>query len=128
MIRNKEHLIETILERIVLIIICIKVMFLISVIGHIFFSHYKKNSQTSRDVDNKFSRLKEITEFIFVIAMSLLLIIIFNPWFKHQIYINKEIAILFYLFGFITLITANWGIVFKEPQWFIQIKSSLKLS
>jgi hypothetical protein len=103
-------------------------MFLISVIGHIFFSHYKKNSQTSRDVDNKFSRLKEITEFIFVIAMSLLLIIIFNPWFKHQIYINKEIAILFYLFGFITLITANWGIVFKEPQWFIQIKSSLKLS
>lgn len=127
MSRNKD-LIEKILEKIVLIIICIKIMFLISVIGHIFFSHYKKNSQSSRDVDNKFSRLKEITEFIFVIAMSLLLIFIFNPWYKHQIYINKEIAIFFYLFGFITIITANWSIVFKEPEWFIKIKSSLKHS
>ena len=125
--RNKDP-IEKILEKIVLIIICIKIIFLISVVGHIFFSHYKKKSPESEDVDKKFERLKEITEFIFVISMSLLLIFIFNPWYKHQIYISREISILFYLFGFILIITANWSIIFKEPQWFKQIKYSLKHS
>ena len=121
-----EDPIEKILEKIVLIIMCIKFIFLFSAIGHIFFSHYKKYSEKSQKKDKQFMRLKEITDFIFVISMSLLLIFIFNPWYKHQIYISKEIAILFYLFGIILIITANWSIIFEEPEWFKHIKYSLK--
>ena len=78
-------------------------------------------------MDKIFSRLKEITEFIFIISMSLLLIFIFNPWYEHHIYINKELSILFYLFGIILIFTENWNIVFNEPAWFKQIKSALTL-
>ena len=124
--KNKDP-VEKMLENVVLIIICIKVIFVISVIGNLFFGHYKKDSAASENADTKFKRLKEITEFIFIISMSLLLIFIFNPWYKHQIYISKEMGFLFYLFGFILIITANWSILVKEPIWFKKIKNSVQL-
>ena len=122
----KPYTIEKILEKIVYFIIFIKIIFLISAIGSIFFEHYNKTSAKSKLLDLKFSYWKERMEFIFTICMALLLIFIFNPWHKNQIYITKEMGLLFYLFGFILIITAKWGVFIKESSWYKRISSSLK--
>ena len=54
--------------------------------------------------------------------MSILLIYIFNPRIERTKYINNEIKLLLYLFGFITLLTAEWGIFFKESPIVKDIK------
>ena len=123
--KNKDPIVK-ILENVVIIIICIKIVFAFSLVGNVFFTHFKKTSTKSEKYHTLFVHLKEVTEFIFIICMSLLLIFIFNPWYKHQIYISREIALLFYLFGFILLITANWNIVTKESYFFKKIQASLK--
>ena len=88
--------IAKVLEIIIYFIIFIKVVFLIATVGHIIFSHYNKNSSFSKMLDKKFSYWERKTEFVFVFCMSLLLIYIFNPWYKHRKYINRELEILFY--------------------------------
>lgn len=34
---------------------------------------------------------------------------------------------LFYLFGIILVITANWGLLFKETSWYKAISDAIKL-
>ena len=114
-----------IIEIVVYFIILIKILFLISTLGVIIFSHYNKNSDSSQMLDVKFSYWKKKTEFIFVFFMSLLLIYIFNPWYKHRKYITRELEILFFLFGYILLFTADWSTFFKESIIYKQIRNSL---
>ena len=118
---------EILLIIIIYFTIFIKIVFLISVIGDIFFSHYHKTSTVSKSFDIKFAYLKEQSEFVFVFCMAILLIIVFNPWFDNQKYINihKDLGILFYLFGFILLFTANWSLLFQESHIFKRIKNTL---
>ena len=118
--------IAKVLEFIVYFIIFIKVVFLIATIGHIIFSHYNKGSSLSKMLDIKFSYWKRKTEFIFIFSMSLLLIYIFNPWYKHRKYITRELEILFYLFGYILLFTADWSTFLSESIVFKQISNALK--
>ena len=61
---------------------------------------------------------KDRIEFIFIAFMSALLIYIFNPRVDRTKYINYETRLLFYLFGFILILTANWKIFFKESPLF----------
>ena len=119
--KDKDPIVK-VLEKIVIVIICIKIVFVISLVGNFFFTHVNKTSEKSKKYHILFIHLKEVMEFIFIISMSLLLIFIFNPWYKNQIYISREIALLFYLFGFILLFTANWSIVTKESYFFKKIK------
>jgi len=39
---------------------------------------------------------------------------------------NSEVKLLFYLFGWITLVTADWTVFFKEAPWFQALSSSWK--
>ena len=119
--------VETLLEIIIYFTIFIKIVFVISALGDIIFAHYHKTSAASESLDIKFAYWKEHSEFIFVFCMAVLLIIVFNPWFNNQKYINihKNLGILFYLFGFILLITANWSLFFQESRVFKRIKSAL---
>jgi len=119
--------IVNIIAFLVYIIIFIKIVFLISTIGHLIFSHHNKNSSKSKKLDEKFVFWKERTEFIFTILMAILLIFIFNPRSTNQKYITKEMGFLFYLFGFILIITSDWSIIFKEPDWFKQIRNAINL-
>ena len=119
--------VEKILETIVLFLIIVKIIFAISVVGDIIIKYFTKDdTKKSQLIDAKFVYWKHVTEFIFVISMSLLLIFIFNPWHTNQIYITREMSIMFYAFGYIMLFTADWGTILPEPAWFKRIKSAVK--
>lgn len=106
----------------VYLIILVKLIFAILAIAHLYFTFtHKENSEE----DKKVVFWKERVEFIFVVFMSILLIYIFNPRANKTSLINSEIKLLFYLFGFILLITAKWSIFFKESPIFKNIQKIL---
>ena len=96
-------------------IIGIKLMFILLAITHIIL---KIKGKIGSDLDNKILYLKERIEFLFIILMAILLVYIFNPRMPHTNLLNFEVKLLFYLFGFILIITANWEIFFHESKWF----------
>jgi hypothetical protein len=103
-------------------IIFIKVLFILTAVGHIYL---KIKKEENSDLDKTFLYWKERLEFIFTFLMACFLIYIFNPRNDQTKLINKEIKILFYLFGIILLITANWGAFFKEAKWFKYLQESV---
>ena len=110
---------ETVLKIIVYFIIGIKLLFYSSAIATVFCKHYKPESDLSQKFYTFFSYLREKTEFMYFISMAILLIIIFNPSHNHKKYINKEMGILFWLFGFIIIITSKWTLFIQDiTDWY----------
>ena len=110
--------VEKILENIVRFLIIVKIIFISTTIGDFILKHFFKNNtsvnnSSANKIDKKFLYWKKLTEFIFVIATSLLMIFIFSPWHKNQTYITREMTIMFYLFGYIMIFTADWDIITK---------------
>lgn len=91
-----------------LFIIIIKIIFITSAIGHIILTHIH-NFFIVEKLDPKLVYWKKRTEFIFNISMALLLIYHFRP--KQHIYVTKETALLFFLFGWVVLFTSNWSLI-----------------
>ena len=81
-----------------------------------------KEAATNAAIDAKLVYWKERTEFIFNICMSILLIYYFKPG-KPKL-ITKETSLLFYLFGWIIIITAKWGTFITDAKWYKSISSS----
>jgi len=112
----------------VLFIILIKIVFILSSIGHVILSHMsKKNEKNGKEAkkekeDAKLVYWKERTEFIFVICMSLLLIYYFRP--GHMKPIDSETSLLFFLFGWILIITAKWSNFFASAKWYSNISGA----
>ena len=100
-------------------IILIKLGFILMSVTHIYL---KAKGQEKSDLDKKIMYWKERFEFIFVALMALLLIYTFNPRTDRSISIDNETKLLFYLFGFVLLITAKWDIFFKENPFFRQFQ------
>jgi peptidoglycan/LPS O-acetylase OafA/YrhL len=116
--------IEYILTLYIDFIIFIKILFIICVFGDYFFRYYNKDSKSSifwEDMSH-YWRLK--TEFIFTICTALLLIFIFRGK-TNIIYITDEMRILFYLFGFLLIVTADWSSFFKVPKADKKLSESL---
>jgi hypothetical protein len=103
-------------------IFLIKIGFILMAISHIYL---KTKGKEKSDLDKKVLYWKERFEFIFIAAMSILLIYLFNPRSSKNIVIDRETKILLYLFGFILLLTAKWDIFFKESNIFMRIQKSL---
>lgn len=103
-------------------IIGIKLIFILLAISHIYF---KIKGQIGSELDNKIVFWKERIEFVFVILMAILLMYIFNPRIPHTNLLNFEVKLLFYLFGIILLITAEWKIFFHESKWFKYLQQSI---
>lgn len=114
---------ETSLDYFVLFIVLIKIVFILSAIGHVILSH--STSSNAKKIDPKLIYWKERTEFIFIISMSILLIYYFNPRVAKRP-IEEETALLFFLFGWILIITAKWSMFFHEAPWYKRIVSALK--
>jgi hypothetical protein len=112
---------ETTLDFFIIFIIFIKIVFILSAIGHLVLSH--SSSSASEKADPKLVYWKERMEFIFIASMSILLIYHFKPG-KNQP-ISEETSLLFFLFGWILLFTAKWSIFIKEAPWYKRIVSSL---
>ena len=114
---------ETSLDLFILFIVLIKIVFVLSAIGHLVLSH-TSNTKLQEKADPKLTYWKERTEFIFIISMSVLLIYHFKPGNNKQI--SEETALLFFLFGIILVLTAQWSLFIEEAPWFKRIVSSLK--
>ena len=94
---------NNILDYFVLFIIIIKVLFLIFTL-----LNYLIDKGKLQNIDGvKISYLKSLTEFLFNISMAILLVYHFMP--KHKKIIKNETSILFFLYGILTLITADWS-------------------
>ena len=113
----------TSLDYFLFFIIFIKVIFIISSIGHVILSHLTTNKK-SQKIDKKLLYWKERTEFIFVISMSILLIYYFNPRLSKKT-ISEESSLLFFLFGCILILTAKWSLFIDEAPWYREIVSNL---
>ena len=122
--------IESSIDMFVLFIIFIKVVFVLTAIGHVILTHMpaKKDANGSNDKDakEKDAKLvywKERTEFVFVLTMAILLIYHFHPRY-HSKPMSGETKLLFFLFGWVLLITAKWNIFIKEAPWYEKIASA----
>jgi len=83
-----------------------------------------KEKENIKEKEKNIEITKKILEFIFTILMSLLLIYLFNPRYKKDIKLDYETNLLLFLFGFILLISADWGL-FKQHVGYIK-KHALK--
>lgn len=92
-------------------IFVIKIGFILMAITHVYLE-IKGKEKT--DLDKKILFWKERFELIFTVLMSALLIYIFNPRYNNFNLIDKETKVLFYLFGFVLIITAKWRIFFEQ--------------
>jgi len=121
---------ETSVDYLLFFIIFIKIVFVVAAVGHLLLTHMPSNvsnyvsNKASKNIDNKLVYWKERTEFIFIVSMSILLIYHFRPNNK-PISIDKETALLFFLFGWILIITAKWNIFFSEARWFQLISKNI---
>ena len=123
--------VETLVKHFVLFIILIKIVYSIAYFSHIVLDNmhlFTKNNSidVKSDLDVNILHWKEVTEFIFIVCMSLLLIYHFFP--DHNmihnykpIIVDKESKVLFLLFGFILLFSANWTILFDKDSDFIRL-------
>ena len=113
---------DTKLDYYVVFIIIIKCIFAAAALGHLLLAH----TDTSLDkYDSTLLYWKERTEFVFIASMSILLIYYFHPVVKSDP-MSHETKLLFFIFGWILLITANWKIFITEAPWFERIANSLK--
>jgi hypothetical protein len=99
---------DTEIDYFVFFIILIKIGFMLSAIGHIYFSY--STNPNAKKIDDKLVYFHEITEFIFLISMAILLIYYFNPRFSKKL-IDEETSLLFFLFGGILIFTAKWSLI-----------------
>ena len=114
---------EKTLDYFLFFIILIKVIFLGAAIGHLILSHFF--NEKAQKLDPKLVYLKERTEFVFIISMSILLIYQFHPLLSKKP-LDQETSLLFFLFGWILIFTAKWSLFIKEAHWYKQIARSLK--
>ena len=110
---------ETTLDYFIFFIVLIKLVFIISAIGHLVLT-FTSNTKLQEKIDPKLLYWKERTEFIFIASMALLLIYHFHPRLSKKP-ISEETALLFFLFGWILLVTAKWKIFFTETPWFQKV-------
>ena len=88
-------------------IIGFKLIFISSTLLHKYVN-YNKDSIFYK-YDDKLVYIRELTEFIFIGLMCALMIFVFHPRKDHMEYMNKEIKLLMYLFGWVILVTADWS-------------------
>ena len=87
------------------IILIIKISYIIVTIAYLR-SKYKNYQFT-----DKIKNAKNILHFIFNILLILLLIFLFNPFYKYQVEITDHIRLFLFVFGVMSLITEIQNII-----------------
>lgn len=100
---------ETKLDYFLFFIVIVKLLFIFAALAHLLLSH--STNKRADEVEPKLLELKKKTEFIFIISMSVLLIYYFFPNSPKK-QIDDEISLLFFLFGIIMILTADWSAFF----------------
>lgn len=100
-------------------IIAIKLAFVLSALAHAYYTNNSKSeTKEHKKKAEKTLLWKEQSEFVFTICMAILLILIFHPRYGNINYLSHEIRLLFFLFGVILIVTANWGEFFHVSPLF----------
>ena len=123
---NFEYILDKFLVPFIYFIIGIKTLFLFSTLSNLFLTKIIKNDSLIKKYSDKLNKIKEQTEFAFIFLTSILMIAIFYPRQNNIKYINEHVKLLFYLFGWILIITANWKLFFHESIVLQKITGSLK--
>jgi len=123
---NFEYILDKFLVPFIYLIIAIKALFLFSTITNLFLTKIIKNDDLINKYSHTLHKIKEQTEFIFIFFTSILLIAIFYPRQNNLKYIDNHVKLLFYLFGWILIITAKWNLFFNESPVLQKIVNSLK--
>jgi hypothetical protein len=113
---------DTAMDFYVVFLIIIKCIFVLAALGHVVLAH---TTSSFDKYDEKIVYWKERTEFIFIVSMSILLIYYFHPIIKSGP-MSSETKLLFFLFGWILLVTAKWKIFITEAPWFEKISNAFK--
>ena len=103
----------------VIFIIFIKVVFGISTLADLYLTKISKTKKP--ELDAKFLFWRQRAEFIFTISVSIILIMVFNPFSKAPLEASFEIKILFFILAIILITGADWGQFIKDTP-FLHIK------
>ena len=123
---------ETIVKWFVLFIILVKTAYSIAYYGHLIILNTSKTlaDKFDKQFNDRLFYWKSVTEFIFVVCMSILLIYHFYPEsglvIQKPIVVDKETRLLFLTYGIILIFTANWVVLFDKDSYIIQIIDKLK--
>jgi hypothetical protein len=123
---------ETIVKWFVLFIILVKTAYSIAYYGHLIILNTSKTlaDKFDKQFNDRLFYWKSVTEFIFVVCMSILLIYHFYPEnglvIQKPIIVDKETRLLFLTYGIILIFTANWTVLFDKDSYIIQIIDKLK--
>ena len=111
------------LDMYITIIFIIKIVFIILAVTHVYL---KAKGKAQSELDTKILFWKERIEFVFVLLMSILLMYTFFPRRQIPIPIDYEMKLLFFLFGFILIITAKWEVFIEESPIYKQLHNRHK--
>ena len=103
------------LDKYITTIFIFKICFIILVIVDLY---YKMKGDVQSIAYKKVTYWKDRIEFIFVVLMSSLLIYVFNPRHSKINLIDTEMTVLFYLFGFVLLVSSKWHNFITESKWY----------
>ena len=117
---------KNILNLYIYFIIFLKIIFILLALADFIIKHFYNTNVNLMSIESKISFYKKRIEFIFIICMVILIIFIFSPRHNRMIYLTKEMTILFYLFGFILLLTADWDLFLTNAKWYNNIKNLVK--
>ncbi len=85
--------------------------------GAVYVVYLKRKGGDEKTIE-KIEYWKDRCEFTFVIGMAVILITFFTPFRAKIAPIDYETRMLFFMLGWILLITAEWSTFFKEAKWF----------
>ena len=92
------------------------------ILGAVYELYLKKTGGNKKTIE-LLEYWKKRCEFVFVIGMAVILIVFFTPFRPKMAVIDYETRLLFFMLGWILLITAEWTDFFKEARWFSTLQS-----
>jgi hypothetical protein len=107
----------------ILFIIVVKMVFAAAYVGRIILAH--TDTLVSKVLEETLVYWKEVTEFIFVICMSSLLIYHFLPGSDNMV-VGKETKMLFLFLGILLLFSAKWTLFLDEESHFVKFINKFK--
>jgi hypothetical protein len=110
-------------NKFILLLIILKVLFILLAMVNFY---YRRNGQSNTKQDKQVLYWKSHIEFIFTILMACLLIYVFNPIHGKQVTVSNETKTLFFMFGFVLIITSKWELFIKTSKLFKDLQHVLK--
>ena len=107
---NKLSLqLNTIFYYFIYFIILVKGLFLFFAVWNFYLKKKHGRGGGETKLEKRVLYYKNLTENIFIVSVSLLLIYLFNPYHDNKYLDNKYVKILFFIYGILMLITFDWS-------------------